>query len=314
MGNTEIESTIGNLVMTEKSALQHKILDGKAIADNMLATIKKEIAGSRGRKPCLAVVLVGQDPASAIYVNRKAKACLETGFESLKKVFPAEVGKEELAEYIISLNENAQVDGILVQLPLPPHLDAKEITSLIAPEKDVDGFHPVNLGKLLIEDSSGFVPCTPLGVKELLTASGIDLAGKSTVIVGRSTIVGKPLAMLLLQKQKGMNATVTCVHSYTKDLPSIVSHADVVVAAIGKPEFIKGSWIKEGAVVIDVGINRVDDPSSQKGYRIVGDVEFDAALKRASRITKVPGGVGPMTIAMLLKNTYQSFKAKESHA
>lgn len=296
--------------MTDYDTMHHKILDGQKVADAVLSSIKKEIENLKSRKPCLAVVLVGDDPASAIYVRRKTKACLETGFESIQKIFPASVSEEELTRYLIELNANQDVDGILVQLPLPPHLNQKKITSLIAPEKDVDGFHPVNLGKLITEDTSGYVPCTPLGVKVLLEASAIDLSGKHAVIVGRSTIVGKPLSLLLLQKQKGMNATVTCVHSYTHDLPSIVKQADLVVAAIGKAEFIRGEWIKEGAVIIDVGINRVDDPSAKKGYRIVGDVEFTGALQRASLITKVPGGVGPMTIAMLLKNTYKSFKSK----
>ncbi|CRX38072.1 bifunctional methylenetetrahydrofolate dehydrogenase/methenyltetrahydrofolate cyclohydrolase FolD [Estrella lausannensis] len=299
--------------MTSYSAMHNKILDGQRVADAVLSSIKKEIESLRQRKPCLAVVLVGDDPASAIYVKRKTKACLETGFESIQKIFPATVSEEELTEYLLSLNASSNVDGILVQLPLPAHLNQRKITSLISPDKDVDGFHPVNLGKLVTEDSSGYVPCTPLGVKELLEASSVDLAGKHAVIVGRSTIVGKPLSLLLLQKQKGMNATVTCVHSYTHDLPLIVKQADLVVAAIGRAEFIRGEWIKEGAVVIDVGINRVEDASAKKGYRIVGDVEFEGALQRASLITKVPGGVGPMTIAMLLKNTYKSYKSKGIH-
>lgn len=286
------------------------ILDGKALADTLLLSMKQEIQVSNSRRPCLAVVLVGDDPASSIYVARKTKACEETLFRSIKKNFEAAIVEETLVSYIKELNNDPDVDGILVQLPLPHHIDAKKITSLIDPAKDVDGFHPVNLGKLLTEDPTGFVPCTPLGIKLLFQESLIDLQGKHVVIVGRSAIVGKPLSLLLMQKEKGMNATVTVVNSFTKDLSEITRTADVLIGAIGKPLFIKETMVKEGAIVIDVGINRVDDPSSKKGYRIVGDVDFEAVQHKTSMITKVPGGVGPMTIAALLLNTFKSWKNK----
>jgi methylenetetrahydrofolate dehydrogenase (NADP+) / methenyltetrahydrofolate cyclohydrolase len=287
-----------------------KILDGKAVADKILLSLKQAVLQSRKRPPSLAVVLVGNDPASAIYVERKTKACQETLFHSIKKDFLATVDENTLASYIQELNANPEVDGILVQLPLPPHIDEKRIITLVDPQKDVDGFHPVNLGKLVIEDPSGFVPCTPFGIKMLLVESGIDLTGKNVVIIGRSLIVGKPLALLLMQKEKGMNATVTVVHSKTLDLSAICQKADVLIAAIGKPLFVKEDMVKEGAVVIDVGINRLEDPAAKKGYRIVGDVDFETVVKKAAHITKVPGGIGPMTIAMLLFNTFKSWKAK----
>ena len=290
--------------------MNDRILDGTTIASKILLTLKQSLETVPQRKPCLAVVLVGNDPASAIYVGRKTKACEETQLRSIKKNFSATISEETLVSYIIELNEDPGVDGILVQLPLPKHINARRILSLVDPRKDVDGFHPVNLGKLVSEDPTGFIPCTPLGVKMLLKESGIDLEGKHVVIVGRSIIVGKPLALLLMQKEKGMNATVTMVHSYTQNLSSITRSADVIVAGIGKPLFIKEDMVKEGAIVIDVGINRLDDASTKKGYRIVGDVDFDNVIKKASLITKVPGGVGPMTIAMLLLNTYASWKSK----
>lgn len=286
------------------------ILDGKAIAEKILLSMKKTIETSNKRNPCLAVVLVGDDPASHIYVERKTKACEETLFRSIKKKFPSDISEEVLVSYIIELNEDPGVDGILVQLPLPRSINEKRITSLIDPKKDVDGFHPVNLGKLLIEDPTGFVSCTPLGIKMLLSEHSVDLQGKHVVIVGRSATVGKPLSLLLMQREKGMNATVTVAHSFTHDLPAITRSADILIAAIGKPLFIKEEMVKEGAIVIDVGINRIDDPAAKKGYRIVGDVDFENVSKKALMITKVPGGVGPMTIAMLLLNTFKSWKSK----
>jgi len=278
-----------------------KILDGKTVASRLLLSLKEEIASSKRRKPCLAAVLVGNDPASAIYVGRKTKACEEHNFHSIKKTFPEDITEDELIAYVTQLNKDPNVDGILVQLPLPKHISEKKIITLVDPQKDVDGFHPVNLGKLVIGDHSGFIPCTPLGIKTLLLEYGIDLEGKHVVIVGRSTIVGKPLALLLMQKEKGMNATVTVVHRGTRDLTSITRSADVLIAAIGVPLFIKEDMVKEGAIVIDVGINRMNN-------KIVGDVDFENVAPKCSMISKVPGGIGPMTIAMLLFNTFKSWK------
>lgn len=286
------------------------ILDGTKIASKILQSLKSSLELIERKKPTLAVVLVGDDPASAIYVGRKIKACQETHIHSIKKNFPDSVSEETLVSYITELNEDPEVDGILVQLPLPKHINTRMICSLVYPAKDVDGFHPVNLGKLILEDPTGFVPCTPLGVKVLLQESSISLEGKHVVIVGRSLSVGKPLSLLLMQREKGMNAIVTVTHSFSKDLRVITKEADVLIAAVGKPLFIKEDMVKDGAIVIDVGINRVDDPSAKKGYRIAGDVDFDNVHKKASLITKVPGGVGPMTIAMLLLNTYTSWKSK----
>lgn len=279
------------------------LIDGKAIAGQIRQAIQNEIATISGPKPCLAAVLVGDDPASHIYVRNKIRACEEVGMRSLKALLPASTSQEALVAHIEQLNQDPQVDGILVQLPLPSPINPVTIASLIHPAKDVDAVNPVNLGKLLIGDASGFIPCTPLGVQKLLTHSGISITGRHIVIAGRSNIVGKPLAVLLMQKAQASNATVTVVHSLSEDLACLTRQADILIAAIGSPFFFKSDMIKEGAVVIDVGQNRIADPSRKDGYRLVGDVDFDRVKNKCSMITPVPGGVGPMTIAMLLSNT-----------
>ncbi len=277
-----------------------KLIDGKAISQKIreeIARETREVVEKVGRAPGLTVILVGDDPASQIYVRNKEKTAAELGFKGEVIRLPAETSEEDLLRTIAELNKDPNVDGILVQLPLPDHIDEFKVTLAISPEKDVDGFHPVNMGKLLI-GKPGLIPCTPYGIMKMLDYEGIDIEGKNAVIVGRSNIVGKPVSILLLQR----NATVTICHSRTRNLPKIVSEADIVVAAVGRPKFIKGDWIKEGAVVIDVGINRDEEG------KLVGDVDFQEASKKASHITPVPGGVGPMTITMLMYNTLQAFK------
>ena len=280
-------------------------IDGVAIAAKVLEETRVRVAAlaSRGVRPGLAVVLVGDDPASRAYVRSKDKRAAELGFHSVKKELPAGTTQSELLEVVDSLNRDPAVHGILVQSPPPPHIDEAEIVRAIDPEKDVDGFHPVNVAKLAMDDPSGFVPCTPLGCLRLLAEAGIETAGRRAVVVGRSMIVGKPMALLLMRKGPGGDATVTVAHSRSKNLAAIVSEADIVIAAVGRPHFLGAEHIREGAAVIDVGINRVEDPASPKGYRLVGDVDYDAVAERCSAITPVPGGVGPMTIAMLLSNT-----------
>ena len=259
-----------------------------------------------GITPGLSVVLVGDDPASAVYVRSKGKACEEAGMRGETIRLPAETSEDALLAQVDRLNADPNVHGILVQMPLPRHIAADKVIRRIRPEKDVDGFHPVNVGKLSIGERDGFVPCTPAGAIELLVRSGVETRGKDAVVVGRSNIVGKPMAALLMQDAPGGNATVTVCHSRTSNLAGHIRRADIVVAAIGKPEMITGDMIKPGAVVIDVGINRVNDAAVPKGYRIVGDVHFASAREVASLITPVPGGVGPMTIAMLMTNTVRA--------
>ncbi len=272
------------------------IIDGKTLAKQVRAELKQDVEqlAQRSIEPGLAVVLVGEDPASSIYVRNKTKACQQVGIAHFDHLLPASTTQRELVGLVESLNRDPRVDGILIQLPLPPGIDATTVLRAVNPQKDVDGFHPFNLGRLLAGDPF-FIPCTPLGVLRMLQHAETPLKGAEAVIVGRSTIVGKPMALLLLAE----HCTVTLCHSRTRDLPAVVSRADVVVAATGKAELIKGSWIKEGATVIDVGINRVGDT-------ILGDVEFQAASSRARAISPVPGGVGPMTIAMLLSNTVKA--------
>ena len=280
-----------------------KIMDGRAVAQAVREEVREEVAAwtaSGHRAPRLAVVLVGNHPASASYVRGKRKASAEVGVESETILRDADISEQALLELIHALNANDRIDGILVQLPLPGHISEKRIIHAIDPAKDVDGFHPENVGRLLIGDPA-FVSATPAGVMELLARAKIDIPGKRAVIVGRANIVGKPLAALLMQR--GTDATVTVCHSRTKHLEHITREADILVAAIGRPGFITQDMVKPGATVIDVGINRVDDPSRERGYRLVGDVDFDGVLKQAGHITPVPGGVGPMTIAMLLRNT-----------
>ena len=284
------------------------LIDGVAIAKAVRADVAKETAElkAKGITPGLTVVIVGEDPASQSYVKSKEKASIEAGMKGETIKLPATTPQSELEALIDTLNADASVHGILVQSPLPKHMDANTVVRRIAPHKDVDGFHPVNVGKLLIGEKDGFAPCTPAGVQELLVRYGIDTSGKEVVIVGRSNIVGKPMAALLVQSGKGGDCTITVCHSRTKDLAFHTKRADIVIAAIGKPEMLTGDMIRPGAVVIDVGINRVHDPGSAKGYRLVGDVHFESARRVASHITPVPGGVGPMTIAMLLKNTVRA--------
>ncbi len=286
-----------------------KIIDGKATSLQILAELAEEVRSfSREfRPPHLAVILVGEDPASQVYVRGKMRSAEKTGIESTQITLPAETSEETVLEKVESLNGDDGVDGVLVQLPLPGHIDQQRVIECISPSKDVDGFHPYNLGRLAA-DKPVFVPCTPFGIRELLTRYEVSTEGKHVVVIGRSIIVGKPMALLLTRKGGSGNATVTICHSRTSDLERISARADILIAAIGKAEFVKGEMIKEGAVVIDVGVNRVDDPGSKKGYRLVGDVDFQAAYERASLITPVPGGVGPMTRAMLMKNTLLAAK------
>lgn len=274
-----------------------ELIDGKAIAAHMREEIRQgtERLKASGVVPGLAVVLVGEDPASRVYVSMKEKACTEAGIYSDEHKLPAETSEESLLGLIAQLNADERIDGILVQLPLPSHIDERKVLESISPEKDVDGFHPYNVGRL-VTGSPLFRPCTPYGVMKMLESVGCDLTGKEVVVVGRSNIVGKPVALMCLAE----HATVTLCHSRTRDLPGVVRRADVVIAAVGRPEMIKGDWIKPGAVVIDVGVNRVGE------RKLVGDVDFDAASEHASAITPVPGGVGPMTITMLLYNTLES--------
>ncbi len=281
-----------------------KIIDGKKIAADVRNELKPRIdrLAQNGCTPRLSVILVGQDPASEVYVRMKTKACQEMGIASETIRLEADVAQRELIGVVRSLNENRDVHGILVQLPLPPQIDEQRVLDAVDPRKDVDGFHPFNRGRLAAGDAT-FVPCTPLGIQELLLRSGYPPERKHVVIVGRSNIVGLPLANILVQKRAGANATVTVCHTGTQDIAHFTRQADILVAAVGRPEFIGGDMVKQGAVVVDVGVNRVEDLNSEKGYRLVGDVAFEAVAQRAAAITPVPGGVGPMTIAMLLGNT-----------
>jgi methylenetetrahydrofolate dehydrogenase (NADP+)/methenyltetrahydrofolate cyclohydrolase len=279
------------------------IIDGKALAKEKRAEIAKQVEAlkEKGVTPGLAVVLVGEDPASQIYVRNKHKACEEVGIYSRKITLPEETTEEEILKIIDELNNDPEIDGILVQLPLPKHIDPDKVILSISPDKDVDGFHPVNAGRLLT-GQDGFFPCTPLAVMELIKSAGVDVSGKEAVVVGRSNIVGKPVSMLLLRE----NATVTICHSRTKNLADVCRRADILVAAVGRPEMITSDYVKEGAVVIDVGINRVGEK------KVVGDVAFDEVKDKAAYITPVPGGVGPMTITMLLYNTLLSAQKRVS--
>ena len=285
-----------------------QLIDGKRIAQEVHAETRAavEVLKAKGITPGLAVVLVGDDPASRAYVRSKDKMSKELGIYSVKHELPAETTQEELVALVHKLNADPAVHGILVQSPPPAHIDEAAVIAAIDPRKDVDGFHPVNVAKLALDDPTGFVPCTPLGCQRLLLASGIDPAGKHAVVLGRSMIVGKPMALLLMAKGKGGDATVTVVHSRSRNLPELTRQADILVAAIGRPGFVKAEHVREGAVVIDVGINRVEDPAHAKGYRIVGDVAFEEVAPKCSAITPVPGGVGPMTIAMLMANTVKA--------
>ncbi|HTH65948.1 MAG TPA: tetrahydrofolate dehydrogenase/cyclohydrolase catalytic domain-containing protein [Gemmatimonadales bacterium] len=284
------------------------MIDGVAIGRTMRAELGGDIAQlkERGVTPGLAAVLVGENPASATYVRMKGKACDEVGLYHETISRPADMTEADLLALVDQLNADPRIHGILVQLPLPKHINAGRVLLRIDPAKDVDGFHPVNVGKVSTGDQSGFRPATPYGVQQLLVRSGIETSGANVVIVGRSNIVGRPMAALLLQDGPGGNATVTVCHSRTRNMPSVTRQADILIVAMGKPEFVTGDMVRPGAVVIDVGVNRVDDPTTKQGYRLVGDVKFSEASTVASAITPVPGGVGPMTITMLLVNTVQA--------
>ncbi len=285
-----------------------QIIDGKAIAKQVRERVAAEVAEmvAAGKpRPGLATVLVGEDPASKVYVGSKQKTCAELGIESYGYHLPKDATQAEVEDLVKKLNDDPKVNGILVQLPLPKGLDEERVLNMISLEKDVDGFHPINIGRLAQKGREPlFAPCTPAGVIELLRSVGTKLEGTNAVVLGRSNIVGMPVALLLVRE----NATVTICHSRTHDLPSVVRSADVLIAAVGRPEMVRGDWVKPGAVVIDVGVNRIDDPSHPKGSRLVGDVCFDEVKEVASAITPVPGGVGPMTIAMLMQNTLTAAK------
>lgn len=284
-----------------------QLLDGKSLS----ATVKEEVAAKvaalgTGDRPTIALVRVGEDPASRVYVKSKAKACELCGIESRNIVLSEDTPEQQVLDLLNELNADSDVNGILLQLPVPPQIDSDKAINTISPRKDVDGFHPENLGRL-VAGNPRFVACTPLGIRELFVRNGVDTSGKNAVIIGRSVIVGKPMALLLSLKADGGNATVTICHSRTKDIGAYTREADIVIAAMGMPNFVTADMIREGAVVVDVGINRVEDPSAKKGYRLVGDVDFDAVAPKCSFITPVPGGVGPMTVAMLMANTFQAF-------
>ena len=289
-----------------------QLIEGRVVAEKVYAELRGEIADLKGRgiQPGLAVVLVGDDPASRAYVRSKDKMCRELGLHSVKLELPATTTQEELLARVAELNRDPRVHGILVQSPPPKQIDEAAVVRALDPVKDVDGFHPLNVAKLAMGDDTGFVPCTPLGCLRLLREAGVKLSGANVVVLGRSMIVGKPMALLLMNK--GVDATVTVAHSRTRDLSQITSRADVVIAAIGQPQFVKAEHVREGATVIDVGINRVDDFTHERGYRLVGDVAFDEVARKAAAITPVPGGVGPMTIAMLMSNTVKACRAQSS--
>jgi methylenetetrahydrofolate dehydrogenase (NADP+)/methenyltetrahydrofolate cyclohydrolase len=285
------------------------MIDGKQVAADMRAELKLKISElkDKGKSvPGLVAILVGEDPASKVYVGMKEKACIEVGLYSKLDRLSAETTEAELLQLIEQYNNDEKIHGILVQLPLPKHINEDAIIEAISPSKDVDGFHPINVGKMVIGKDT-LLPCTPHGVVELLKRYNIETKGKHVVVVGRSNIVGKPVANMLLQKKAGANAVVTIVHSAAEDLTTITKQADILIAAIGVPEFIKSDMVKDGVVIIDVGVNRVEDSSKKSGYKLVGDVDFANVSEKSSYITPVPGGVGPMTIAMLLQNTYSAY-------
>jgi len=285
-----------------------ELIDGKRLAAAIASELKAEVAALPGRKPCLALVRVGDDPASVSYVKNKERTAAEIGIASRVILPPATIPQAELFALIDRLNADPEVDGILVQSPLPPHLDALAVFRRIAPAKDVDGLGTVNLGKIAQDDETGFVSCTPAGIVEILQRSGVALAGRHVVVIGRSLLVGKPFALLALQKKSWANATVTVCHSQSRGLAELARQADVLIAAIGRAEFVTADMVKPGAVVVDVGINRVADPSKASGYRLVGDVHFPTVAPIAGKITPVPGGVGPLTVAMLMKNTLKAYR------
>ena len=285
-----------------------QLIDGKSVSQKVLdeCALEVENISAKGIKPGLAVVLVGNDPASKAYVGSKVKTCQKLGIHSVKTELPEDTTQEKLLQVIDELNGDSSIHGILVQSPPPDHIDESTVVRKISPQKDVDGFHPENVAKLTLEDSDGFIPCTPLGCLRLLQEYDIDTNGANVVVVGRSMIVGKSMALLLMANNANANATVTVAHSRTKDLKSICSSADIIIAAVGIPNIIGKEHVSDGAVIIDVGINRVNDENAKRGYRLVGDVNFAEVADKCSAITPVPGGVGPMTIAMLISNTIKA--------
>ena len=295
--------------------LYENIISGKLISQKIHARTAEEaktLKEKYGLQPGLVVVLIGEDPASKVYVNMKEKKSKELGFYSEKIVLDRNTTMDEVLALIDKLNKDPKINGILVQSPPPPQIDEDKVIEAIDPIKDVDCFHPINVGKMLIGKTDGFYPCTPYGIMKLLEYSNVDPCGKHAVIIGRSNIVGKPMMALLMQKTKGANATVTVCHSRTPNIKELAANADILIAAIGKPEFVTADMVKKGAVVIDVGINRVDDPTAKRGYRLVGDVAYTEVKEKASLITPVPGGVGPMTIAMLMQNALKACKMQNN--
>ncbi|HEY2626237.1 MAG TPA: tetrahydrofolate dehydrogenase/cyclohydrolase catalytic domain-containing protein [Candidatus Udaeobacter sp.] len=291
-----------------------KLIDGRAIAEKVYVDLRREIAQlkPKGVTPGLAVILVGDNPASRAYVRSKDKMCHDLGLHSVKLELPGSTTQSELLARVEEMNRDRAIHGVLVQSPPPKQIDEEVIVRALDPHKDVDGFHPENIAKLALGDLAGLVPCTPLGVQRLLIESKIDIGGAHVVILGRSMIVGKPLALLLMQKNKDADATVTVVHSRSRNLAEITRSADILIAAIGQPNFVKAEHVRNGVVVVDVGINRVEDAATERGYRLVGDVAFDEVANKASAMTPVPGGVGPMTIAMLMSNTVKACRAINS--
>jgi methylenetetrahydrofolate dehydrogenase (NADP+)/methenyltetrahydrofolate cyclohydrolase len=284
-----------------------QLLDGKALAATIKEEVKAKVAAlETDRRPTLALIRVGEDPASMVYVKSKVKSCAQCGIESRNIHLPEDTPEDEVLGLLREFNNDPAVNGILLQLPVPPQIDDDKAITTIDAMKDVDGFHPENLGRLAA-GVPRFVACTPLGIRELMVRNGVETSGKRAVVIGRSVIVGKPMALLLTLKGEGGNATVSICHSRTGDIPAYTREADILIAAMGRPHFVTADMVKEGATVIDVGINRVDDPSAKKGYRLVGDVDFEAVAPKTSFITPVPGGVGPMTVAMLMANTLQAF-------
>lgn len=285
-----------------------KLIDGNKIAQSIIESLTKEVSKINGPKPTVAFIRVGEDPASVSYVRKKQKTAENIGIQSLLKILPDSISQEELIEEIEVFNDDPNVHGILIQAPLPDHISETTIFNTVKPEKDVDGFHTLNIGKLCQEDPSGFVACTPAGIVELIKHSEIQTEGKHVVVLGRSQIVGKPAALLMIQKGLPGNATVTICHSKTQNLEVITKQADLIIAAIGRPNFVSEAMVKEGVSIIDVGINRIPDSSKKSGFRLVGDVDFEAVSKKCDHITPVPGGVGPMTVAMLMQNTLNAYK------
>ena len=289
-----------------------KLIDGNAIAESIIEELAVEVSQLSGKKPVVAFIRVGEDPASASYIRKKEKTAERIGIESRLYMLSEDVSKEDLFAQIDALNADDNVNGILIQAPLPKHIDETETFNRVLPGKDVDGFNTLNIGKLCQEDKDGFVACTPAGIVELIERSRIETEGKHVVLLGRSQIVGKPTALLMMRKALPGNATVTVCHSRTINLASITRQADILIVAIGRANFVTGDMVKEGVAVIDVGINRVEDATKKSGYRLVGDVEFEAVAAKSSHITPVPGGVGPMTVAMLMHNTLRAFKVAQN--